>query len=170
MTKKIRSHFLVRIIALVIIAGAVALATYWAFFTPAAQQEAVACPVREIALQSPDGSKEVRVVAEMAITPAQMQTGLMNRKSLPAKTGMMFVWDEPRQIYMWMKNTYIPLDMIFINGQEVVGIINAKNTQDETPLTVKSPADKVLEVNYGFTRAEGISKGWYVTVGPCVTR
>ena len=166
-SRKIRSHFFVKIIALVIIASFLGLATYWAFFTPVSEEITADCEMREMMLSSPDGALEVYITAEMALTDAQKQTGLMHRKSLERGTGMLFSWDVPQQVYMWMKNTFIPLDIIFINGNEVVGVVHAKNTQDETPLTVKGHADKVLEVNYGFATAHGVTKGWYVGVGAC---
>lgn len=128
------------------------------------------CAVRAIKLLPPESAKQKPVVirAEVAVTDTQRQTGLMYRKSMAQDTGMIFYWDEPQQIYMWMKNTFIPLDMIYINGAEVVGVIEATKTQNTTPLTIPALADSVLEVNHGVASQHGISRGWRVKKGACI--
>jgi uncharacterized membrane protein (UPF0127 family) len=97
---------------------------------------------------------------EMAITPDQQATGLMFRKSLPEGRGMLFDFKEDREISMWMKNTYVPLDMIFIRRDGVVHSI-AENTTPESlkPIYSRGPARAVLEVVAGTVRRLGIAPG-----------
>ena len=57
---------------------------------------------------------------ELAVTPPQMEQGLMFRTSLAADAGMLFDYGDPQPIAMWMKNTLIPLDMIFIGKDDTV--------------------------------------------------
>lgn len=156
----------------VFIALSVALAAGWVYYNPWAVAGGIHenCQVQQVILQPPPGTDKsaVTVAAELALTDKKRQQGLMYRRSMAPDAGMLFFWEAPQQIVMWMKNTYIPLDMIYINGQEVVGIIEAANTRDTTPLTIPAPADKVLEVNLGFSEARGIEKGWQVRMGPCL--
>mgnify|MGYP005839301261 CR=1 FL=1 len=133
--------------------------------------ESAECGHRLVVLTPPSGEQgaQVEIKAELALTDKQRQKGLMFREHLAEDAGMMFFWEAPQQIFMWMKNTLIPLDMIFIRGDEIVGIVKAENTENTTPLTVPARADKILEVNYGFTGARGIEKGWRVETGPCIS-
>ena len=123
-------------------------------------------------LEDEDGrqaeKKSVTIKAELALTEDQRKQGLMHRHHLDEKAGMMFFWEEPQKVFMWMKNTFIPLDMIFINGQKIVGIVEATQTQNTTPLTVPAFADKILEVNHGLTKAHGVKKGWGAKIGKCL--
>ena len=88
--------------------------------------------------------------------PQQMR-GLMNVRELPEMTGMIFVYRQAEIHSMWMKNTYIPLDMLFIRGDGTVSSV-AANT---VPLTLDSvasiePVNYVLELNGGVTAKLGI--------------
>jgi uncharacterized membrane protein (UPF0127 family) len=93
----------------------------------------------------------------LALTRAQQARGLMHVRYLPKFTGMLFVYQQPRVISMWMKNTYIPLDMLFIRAD---GSIANIETHTE-PLSLESvravePLNYVLELNAGVTEALGI--------------
>ena len=97
---------------------------------------------------------------ELALTPEEQAHGLMFRKYLPPAAGMLFDFHEDRVVTMWMKNTPIPLDMIFIDaGGTVVGI--AENTEPFSLRNVSSgaPARAVLEVNGGTARRIGAKAG-----------
>jgi uncharacterized protein len=106
---------------------------------------------------------EFVIRAELALTPDQWQRGLMFRKSLPENSGMLFVFPDEAIQSFWMKNTLIPLDMIFISANDRV--VDIKNnflpcTTDPCP-TYQSvlPAKYVLEVNAGMVQKEGIAIG-----------
>ena len=97
---------------------------------------------------------------ESAITPEQQKQGLMNRKYLPSKTGMIFLFKPIRFAHMWMKNTLIPLDMIFFdsNGYVVQVHYNAK-PNDETIISSIVPVAGVLEINAGEAQKYHITQG-----------
>ncbi len=97
---------------------------------------------------------------EMAMTPDQQATGLMFRKSLPEGQGMLFDFRDEREISMWMKNTYVPLDMIFIRADGRILRI-AENTEPHSlkPIFSGGPARAVLEVVAGTARRLGLAPG-----------
>lgn len=102
----------------------------------------------------------VAVVVEVADTPAARQAGLQRRKALPAMQGMVFVFPRSAHQSFWMKDTWIPLDMIFVDaGLRVVGVVH-----DAAPMTLDSrsvagASQYVIEVNGGFARDHGIEAG-----------
>lgn len=112
-----------------------------------------------VVLFGADG-KEVPVRVEIAREPEERERGLMFRRTLAADAGMIFIYPAEGRLSFWMKNTYIPLDMIFINdAMRIVGII--ENAQ---PLTLDArgvdvPARFVLEVNAFFSHRHGIMQG-----------
>lgn len=88
--------------------------------------------------------------AELAITPEEHERGLMYRKSLAPDAAMLFVFQEDNVRFFWMKNTYIPLDMVFINSRlKVTGVYRSAKPLDETTVTSWTPATYVLEINAG---------------------
>ncbi len=109
-----------------------------------------------------------RLFAEVADTPEERRTGLMFRDSLPEGRGMLFVFDEDSVRTFWMKNTRIPLDMIFINSSlDVVSIQrNAQPCLSDPCATYSShlPVRYVVEANAGFADANGIREGTKVSV------
>jgi uncharacterized membrane protein (UPF0127 family) len=97
---------------------------------------------------------------EMAATPEQRSTGLMHRKELARGRGMLFDFEGDGPIAMWMKNTYVSLDMIFIRSDGTIARI-AENT---TPLSEQiipsgAPVKAVLEVVAGTAKRLGIAPG-----------
>ncbi len=91
--------------------------------------------------------------------------GLMNLRKLPQTYGMLFLFDDNQHIAMWMRNTLIPLDMIFIdnNNQIIVYYQNAKPKSDKI---IEAPAgtNKVLEINAGLIKKLGIKKGFHIAI------
>ena len=89
-------------------------------------------------------------VVELAQTPGQREQGLMERKSLPLNTGMLFLFDNTEIQHMWMKNTFIPLDMLFAdkNGR-IVTIAHNTEPQSRKIISSRVPARYVLELRAG---------------------
>jgi uncharacterized membrane protein (UPF0127 family) len=122
---------------------------------------AVAAPAQQ-SIQMPDIALTMnghKLTAEVAYTdPARMQ-GLMYRRILPEDRGMLFVFAETARHAMWMKNTYIPLSVAFIDEQGV--IINIENMKPQTEDThpAAKPAKYALEVNLGWFGRHGVRPG-----------
>ncbi|MDQ0345842.1 DUF192 domain-containing protein [Ancylobacter vacuolatus] len=100
------------------------------------------------------------VEIEMAVTPAQRSKGLMYRTELAPNSGMLFDFGVDQPISMWMKNTYIPLDMLFIRSDGRIASI-ATDTVPLSTATISSgvPVKAVLELPAGTVRAKGIAVG-----------
>ncbi len=108
----------------------------------------------------PGTERELTVFVELACTDYERARGLMYRKKLPKNRGMLFVFPYLSRHSFWMKNTYIPLDMIHIDADhKIVGIIENARPLSTTPLTVDKPSLYVLEVNAFFARDHGIKVG-----------
>jgi uncharacterized membrane protein (UPF0127 family) len=108
----------------------------------------------------PDG---FAIDLELALTPEEISNGLMFRPSLPKNRGMLFLFDHPRLPSFWMKNTMIPLDLVFLDETGVVVDVIA-NVQpcaaDPCPnYPPSSPAQAVLEIGAGVGGAHGIETG-----------
>jgi uncharacterized membrane protein (UPF0127 family) len=102
---------------------------------------------------------------ELATDAYKRETGLMYRKSMKDENAMLFIFENEKPLYFYMKNTYIPLDIIYINAQKkIVSIAKNAVPLDETTLPSDYPAKFVLEVNAGLTdRFEikpGLSVDW----------
>jgi uncharacterized membrane protein (UPF0127 family) len=97
---------------------------------------------------------------ELAVTPRQREQGLMNRKEMAPGEGMLFAFGETRQVLMWMKNTYLPLDMLFIGKDGKIRTIK-ENAEplSESIIDSKVPVDFVLELNGGTVKTLGIRTG-----------
>lgn len=114
----------------------------------------------ELVISDSTGNEKVKLEIEIADTEFDRQLGLMFRKEMEERQGMLFIFLTEGEQSFWMRNTYLPLDIIFINsGKEIVTI--HKNTE---PLSDKSypsseAAKYVLEVNAGFTERYNISQG-----------
>jgi hypothetical protein len=116
-------------------------------------------PVEPLTIETQTG-KTHRFAVEMAVTAEQQRVGMMFRTSAPEGTGMLF--DNGRErlgVAFWMKNTLIPLDMIFIDGNgRIVRIATAKPL-DETPVPAGAPARAVLEIAGGGAAKLGVRVG-----------
>jgi uncharacterized membrane protein (UPF0127 family) len=119
--------------------------------------DAIAHP--QVVFQVGGGKRQV-VPVEVAESSDDRARGLMFRDELDPGSGMLFVFDDEAVQRFWMKNTYIPLDMIFINGSGlVVGVIENVPPKTTEPRSVDIPSRYVLEVNAGFARRHGIVVG-----------
>lgn len=97
---------------------------------------------------------------EVAETALERSRGLMYREQLKQNEGMLFIYPEKQIIKMWMKNTFIPLDMIFIdeNGK-IIKIIKMTSPKDLTPIGPEVKLKSVLEINGGLTSYLNINIG-----------
>jgi uncharacterized membrane protein (UPF0127 family) len=107
-----------------------------------------------------NGKELTSIVIEIAADDYSRSFGLMFREKLPFNQGMLFVFDNDEIKYFWMKNTPLPLDMIFVNGDKEIVKIH-KNTKPFSVQTYSSEkkARYVVEVNAGFTDSFGIGEG-----------
>jgi len=106
----------------------------------------------------------------LADTPRRQQQGLMFVRALPDMRGMLFVHESPKPISMWMKNTYIPLDMVFIDSQGRIQQIVEQATPHSLDLIRSTdPALAVLEIAGGEARRLGLHPGQHVT-HPALTK
>ena len=104
--------------------------------------------------------KNISYFVEIADTPKKAEIGLMYRRSMPQNQGMLFIFPRPKIIQMWMKNTYIPLDMVFFNTQgQVICLHENAKPLDKSIITCPYPASKVLELNAGEIKAKNIQLG-----------
>ena len=116
-------------------------------------------PKEKLVIVTKDGSRHAFDV-ELAATPKQQETGEMFRNSVPENSGMLFVWDAPKQSEMWMKNTLVPLDMVFIKPDGTIDSI----AEDTVPHSLKivashGPVLATLELAGGVTAKLNITVG-----------
>lgn len=119
-------------------------------------------PDANLTIETAGGAVHVFTV-ELAVTDEEQQRGLMFREKLDDDRGMLFFYAQCDTASFWMKNTYIPLDMIFIEADGRIARIE-RNTEPET-LTIHQsgvPVNGVLEVDGGLTHRLGIAEGDYV--------
>lgn len=109
---------------------------------------------------APPGRDPVTVRVEVVRTPEERQRGLMYRKHLEPDAGMLFIFERSQQLTFWMRNTYLPLDMIFVtDDMTVLGIVENATPLTEAPRSVPGLARYVVEVNAGFSRQHGLAAG-----------
>jgi uncharacterized protein len=113
-------------------------------------------PIVELAI---NGHK---LVAEVATTDEARMTGLMHRFSLQRDHGMLFVFKEPQPLAFWMKNTYVPLSIAFINGDGKIVNIEDMAPQTETTHPSRGLALYALEMKKGWFAEHGIGPGYAV--------
>jgi uncharacterized membrane protein (UPF0127 family) len=101
-----------------------------------------------------------RFSVEIADSEAEREQGLMNRQKMPSSAGMLFVYPAPKHPYFWMKNTLIPLDMIFVDPSGRVTRVHSNAIPlDETPIDGGAGVMFVLEINGGLAKRLGIAEG-----------
>lgn len=112
-----------------------------------------------IAFERPDGSKTKSLKVTLAATARERQKGLMFVKDMPEDSGLLFAFPEQTQQKFWMKNTYLPLDMIFMDTRgKVVGILHDVPPLNTISRTIPAPSRYVLELNGGRARQLRISE------------
>jgi uncharacterized membrane protein (UPF0127 family) len=101
-----------------------------------------------------------KFTVELATTPAQMEQGLMFRRSLAPDAGMLFDYQVPSMAMMWMKNTLIPLDMLFVDAEgRIVNIHERAVPGSLETIAATAPARAVIELNGGTAARLGIRPG-----------
>ena len=116
--------------------------------------------LEQVPLTVTSGGKVHRFTVEIAKSAEEQATGLMNRSELAPDRGMIFPFDPPRDASFWMKNTLIPLDMIFVRSDCSIARV-AVNTVPHSlePVGVEEPVAAVLEIAGGRSVELGISEG-----------
>lgn len=113
----------------------------------------------KVAIATQSGQSVIFQV-EVADTPAKRTLGLQYRKDLASDHGMIFLFPVETQQSFWMKNTPLPLDMIFINSdRKIVGIVEQTTPFSLDPRSVPAPSKFVLEINGGLAKRHGIRAG-----------
>ena len=120
-----------------------------------------ACDPGQIEVLAGQGSRTFAI--EVADDPDEQARGLMFRPALPADAGMLFVYETPRSANFWMRNTMIPLDMIFIDDTgRIESIVERNDTYSERGSASRGDVRAVLEINGGLSRELGIGPGTQV--------
>ncbi|MBS1301678.1 DUF192 domain-containing protein [Loktanella sp. SALINAS62] len=101
-----------------------------------------------------------RFAVDVADDDTERAQGLMNVPDMPTMTGMIFIYDEPRVASFWMRNTLIPLDMLFAGADGTIARIHPQAVPlDETPIFGGDDIQYVLEINGGLAARLGIAPG-----------
>lgn len=115
---------------------------------------------RTVPLEIHTAKGVIHFEVEVAATPQEQARGLMYRASLPERGGMIFPMTPPRFASFWMKNTYIPLDLIFIRTDGTISSIAAQAVPENlSPIESREPVAAVLEIAGGGAAAHGIAVG-----------
>jgi uncharacterized membrane protein (UPF0127 family) len=103
------------------------------------------------------------ISTEIALTPAEQELGLMFRTSMGENDGMLFIYPKPQTIQMWMHNTYVPLDMVFVRADGSVAHIeaNAEPLSDRV-ISSDGAASAVLELKAGTAQRIGLRPGDHI--------
>jgi len=127
---------------------------------PSLLAERSAAGLQQMTLDVRSGAKTHRFVVEVARSAQEQETGLMNRPSLGPDRGMIFPYDPPQPVSFWMKDTLIPLDMIFIRPDGSIAKIAANTVPlSLEPVPVAEPIAAVLEIAGGRSAELGIQAG-----------
>ncbi|PWJ53234.1 hypothetical protein CLV98_12517 [Dyadobacter jejuensis] len=102
----------------------------------------------------------VAIDIEYAATPHERNRGLMNRPTLPPSAGMLFVFEESEPRAFWMKNTIVPLDIIYVDeNKKIISIAAHTTPYSEQDIPSNGNAQYVVEVNAGFSATHQIQVG-----------
>jgi uncharacterized membrane protein (UPF0127 family) len=149
-----------KVLSALVILGVLLVGVYYGwFYYMEHPSNAPAFPHDKLTIQRTDGTNFPYDV-EVATTMPQEMYGLMYRKSLPDDHGMIFVYQPDQPVSMWMKNTFIPLDMLFVRKDGViVKIITHAVPLDLAPLSSDEPVRAVIEINDGEAAKHGLKTG-----------
>lgn len=151
----LRDLLLLAALALIIAAGA-----YMSLHRANGADDYTMLPIEKISIKTKEGKADLEV--EIAEKQMDIKIGLMFRKSMPENHGMLFQLgrDDPHTANFWMKETYIPLDIIFVaKDGSIVNIHRNARPLDITPIPSLQPVTGVIEVNAGVADALGIAVG-----------
>nr|WP_233185605.1 DUF192 domain-containing protein [Thermotoga sp. SG1] len=142
-----------------IVAGIVAI------IVASGQEKKVKFPEGEIVIT--DGKKSLKLRVEIANTPLLRSIGLMYRESIPDDFGMLFVFEEDTRSGFWMKNTYVPLEIAFIDRNGIIFSIQEMEPCEKEPCKVyyaPKPFKYALEVKKGFFERHGFKVGSRISI------
>lgn len=123
-----------------------------------ALQQPQSLPVEPLAIEAADGALHDFTV-EIAATPAEHAIGMMYRTEMPADHGMLFEFAETRQAGFWMKNTFLPLDLLFIRRNGRIANIEQGIPHNLDTIRSRGQVIAVLELNAGTAERLGIEAG-----------
>jgi uncharacterized membrane protein (UPF0127 family) len=124
----------------------------------AAQAAAAGCRPETVTLRGDWGQASFSI--EIADTPEERSLGLMHRREMPRRSGMLFVYETPRPASFWMKNTLIELDMLFADSTGLITHVHHRAIPgDLSPIFGGNEVFAVLEINGGLARSYGITVG-----------
>ena len=123
-------------------------------------EESAQIGLRQVPLTIRSATGDHRFTVEVAETPEQQQRGLMFVRSLAPDRGLIFPYEPPQNVGFWMKNTFIPLDMVFIRADGRIARIAANTTpQSLDPVPSGEPVAAVLEIRGGRAAELGVRAG-----------
>lgn len=147
---------------IVLIVAVMAITVSFALYTnlarEARKEQAHAATLSVLEIAGPSGTR--RFMVEVAKTNEERAKGLMFRQHMPEDRGMLFDFMREEPVAMWMRNTYIPLDMLFIRADGIVHHIHQRaEPLNETTLDSRGPVRYVLEINGGLASKLGLKPG-----------
>lgn len=117
------------------------------------------CAPEQVDIRLSNGG-QIRFSVEVADEPDERAKGLMFREHMASSSGMLFIYERPQHAVFWMKNTLIPLDMIFADATGVVKHVHANAIpHDETGIDGGTEISAILEINGGLAKKLGITEG-----------
>jgi uncharacterized membrane protein (UPF0127 family) len=115
--------------------------------------------LQQIPLTITSGKTVHKFTVEIAASPDEQERGLMFRREIAPDRGMIFPYKPPQEVGFWMKNTWIPLDIVFIRSDGTIVRITHARPMDLTPLPSGEPISAVLEIAGGRAAQLGIKEG-----------
>ena len=115
---------------------------------------------------SQSGKKINEYFVAVADTENERVSGLMNLKKMPKKNGMIFLFDKPELVQMWMKDTFIPLDMLFVRGDKIINIASNTKPLSKEIISSQNLVDKVIEINGSEAIKHNIQVGDKILISP----